>query len=143
MQIIRPLAILLLGASLSACLKAHRIDIQQGNLITDQEVQQLQPGMTKRQVRYILGTPLIVDPFHQNRWDYFYSLEQDRKQVAKRTITVVFEEDTMVRVEGDVTYESAEVEEGEGPVIIATPEDDRGFFAKTWDKIKVWDKDKE
>lgn len=123
---------------LSACLKAHRIDIQQGNLITDDELSQLAPGMTKREVRYILGTPLVVDPFHQNRWDYFYSLDVKGEETIQRRITVVFENDLMKEIEGDIgdagRFDAAE-EEIE--TVIAEPSDkEKGFFKRTWDKIR-------
>ncbi len=51
----------------------YRIPIQQGNLITQEMINELKPGMTRRQVRFLLGTPLLVDTFHENRWDYLYS----------------------------------------------------------------------
>lgn len=143
MPIIRLLTIFALITALSACLKAHRIDIQQGNLLTDKEVSQLQPGMTQREVRYILGTPLIVDPFHQDRWDYYYSLNLGREQVAKRRITIVFVNDQLDHVEGDVTAntEKAGDDEPSGTVIAEPQREKAGFFEKAWSKIKVWDKD--
>jgi len=57
----------------------YRIDVQQGNYLTQNEISQLSTGMSKREVRYILGTPLIIDPFHENRWEYFYSLRKGGK----------------------------------------------------------------
>jgi outer membrane protein assembly factor BamE len=122
--------------ALGAC-KTHRIDIQQGNLITEDEVAQLQPGMTKREVRYILGTPLIVDPFHQNRWDYFYSLDRRGKDLVKRRITVVFDNERLSRIVGDIgdNVEPAIVPGQGGTVITESHQEDKGFFKKTWDKI--------
>ncbi len=130
-------AVIALSLALSACLKTHRIDIQQGNLITETEVAQLEAGMTKREVRYILGTPLVVDPFHQNRWDYFYFLDRRGEKNIKRRITVIFEEDIMKEIEGDIginTENSVAQEEG-GTVITESQQEDKGFIKKTWDKI--------
>ena len=142
MQIFRLLGALTLALALTACLKAHRIDIQQGNLITSKEVNQLTPGMSKREVRYVLGTPLIVDPFHQNRWDYYYSLDLGYEEVARRRVTIVFEEDKLVRIEGDIEANTAGQQDPD-TVLTQSPDGDKGFFSKTWDKIKIWDKDEE
>lgn len=138
MSTIRPIStaalILTLVIALGAC-RAHRIDIQQGNLLTDNEIAQLTPGMTKREVRYILGTPLIVDPFHQDRWDYFYSLDKRRGTVVQRRITLVFAEEKLDRIEGNMEgYASGDGETG-GTVITESQRDEKGFFKKTWDKI--------
>ena len=141
MSIVRLLSFAALILIQSACIKTHRIDIQQGNVITDSEISRLTPGMTKREVRYILGTPLVVDPFHQNRWDYFYSLEVRGKETIQRRITIVFENDQMKEILGDVATntEAAEEEELGGTIVKESQREDKGFFAKTWDKI--WNKD--
>ncbi|MFC1681372.1 outer membrane protein assembly factor BamE [Pseudomonadota bacterium] len=128
--------ILVLFLSLGAC-KMHQIDIQQGNVVTESEVAQLEPGMTRREVRYILGTPLVVDPFHQNRWDYYYSLNRRGKELEKRRITVVFENDVVSLIEGSFEADTAKDlanDEG-GTVITQSQQEDKGFFKKTWDKI--------
>lgn len=141
MIIIRFFSVAALILILSACIKTHRIDIQQGNVITDNEIAQLTPGMTKREVRYILGTPLVVDPFHQNRWDYFYSLDVRGKSTEQRRITIVFEDEKMKEIIGDVTTNTraAGEEEQGGTIVTESQREDKGFFSRTWDKI--WDKD--
>ena len=83
-------------------LKPYKIDIQQGNVITQDMVAKLKPGMTKAQVRFALGTPLIVDAFHADRWDYVYRLEKGGKLIENRKITAVFDDDKLNRIEGDV-----------------------------------------
>jgi outer membrane protein assembly factor BamE len=83
-------------------LSPHRIDIQQGNVITQEMLGKLKPGMTPSQVRFILGTPLIVDPFRANRWDYVYHHEKGGKLVEHRRVTVVFENEKLKGLEGDV-----------------------------------------
>lgn len=82
---------------------AHRIDIQQGNYVTQDMVNKLKPGMTRSQVRFALGTPLVADPFHPDRWDYVYVYESKGRLVAKRRVVVVFKNDVLERIEGDVT----------------------------------------
>ncbi|WP_199052096.1 outer membrane protein assembly factor BamE [Aquitalea sp. ASV15] len=78
----------------------HKMEIQQGNYVTEDAVAKLKPGMTRSQVRFLLGTPLLTDAFHNNRWDYPYQDTKQGKLVDKTLLTVFFEGDTMVRVEG-------------------------------------------
>ena len=80
----------------------HKIDIQQGNYVTQDMVNKLKPGMTRSQVRFALGTPLIADPFHSDRWDYVYVYEHRGHVMSKRRIVVVFKDDALLRIEGDV-----------------------------------------
>lgn len=70
----------------------YKLDIQQGNLITQEMVDQLQPGMTAAQVRYILGTPLLVDTFNQRRWEYLYSMQAGSEARTQERLTVYFDE---------------------------------------------------
>ncbi|MCW8194708.1 outer membrane protein assembly factor BamE [Proteobacteria bacterium 005FR1] len=79
----------------------YRLGIQQGNIITQDMVDQLQPGMTKRQVNYVLGTPLIKDSFKQDRWDYFYSFRNSEGETMKKQLTVYFENDQLTHLTGD------------------------------------------
>jgi outer membrane protein assembly factor BamE len=88
-------------------LSPYKADIQQGNAISKDMLARLKPGMTPAQVRFVLGTPLLVDPFHNNRWDYVYRLEKGGKLVEHRRITVVFENDKLKGIEGDVVAASA------------------------------------
>ena len=78
------------------------MDIQQGNYISQEMVSQLKIGMTKEQVRYVLGTPLVADIFHADRWDYVYYREPRRGAREGRKIAVVFENGKLARVLGDV-----------------------------------------
>lgn len=83
-------------------LSAHKMDIQQGNYVTQDMVAKLKTGMSKSQVRFALGTPLVVDPFHNDRWDYIYVLQQKGRIVEQRRIVALFSDDKLVRIEGDV-----------------------------------------
>lgn len=83
-------------------IKPHKIDIPQGNVLRQDMLDKLKPGMTPAQVRFILGTPLIVDPFHGNRWDYVYRLEKEGNLVENRRVTVIFENDRLKALQGDV-----------------------------------------
>ncbi len=82
----------------------YKIDIQQGNVLTQEMVAQLKPGQTRDQVRYILGTPLLADVFHQERWDYVYSYRSGTTGVFEtRQFSVFFDKDNrLVKATGDV-----------------------------------------
>jgi outer membrane protein assembly factor BamE len=84
-------------------LTPFKMDIQQGNYVTQDMVAKLKPGMSKAQVRFALGTPLVVDPFHAERWDYIYVLQKRGKVLEHRRLIVLFEDDKLLRLEGDVT----------------------------------------
>ena len=79
----------------------YRIDIQQGNFISQEMVAQLKPGMSKEQVRLALGTPLLTDIFHADRWDYVYWREKPGAKREQRKLTVFFEDGKLTRLDGD------------------------------------------
>ncbi|MBC7787149.1 MAG: outer membrane protein assembly factor BamE [Methylophilaceae bacterium] len=83
-------------------LKPFKLEIQQGNVVTSKMLLQLRPGMTKSQVRYIMGTPLIVDSFHSNRWDYIFQLRQAGKITEQKRVVIDFENEQLKAVRGDV-----------------------------------------
>lgn len=95
------LALLLLGALFSSgCV--YRMTVQQGNFLDARQVLQLKEGMTRSQVRFLLGTPMLPDAFDRDRWDYLYTLETDRRRDATRQrLTVWFTDDRVSRIEND------------------------------------------
>jgi outer membrane protein assembly factor BamE len=105
------LFLLIVAAILVSCRQApelpsavspYRIDIQQGNVVTQEMLAKLKAGMTRSQVRFALGSPLVVDAFHTDRWDYVYSFQRQGKDTERRRITVIFDEDKLIRIDGDV-----------------------------------------
>ena len=84
----------------------YRIDVEQGNIVDQEMADQLEPGMSKRQVRFILGTPLVEDPFNQDRWDYKYSRRNGLEILDEALLTVFFENDALTEVRGDYIPES-------------------------------------
>jgi len=80
----------------------HRPDIQQGNVVTQEMVNQLQLGMSRHQVRYLLGTPMLIDVFHQNRWDYLYTLTEGWGDMQKKRVSLYFEGDELMDIQGDL-----------------------------------------
>ena len=94
------LLILILLVLTSACV--YRPTISQGNLIKAENLEQVEVGMTRNQVRFLLGTPMIDDPFHRDRWDYVYYIKVGRKATAaKRWTSVVFDDDRVSEIRRD------------------------------------------
>lgn len=80
----------------------YRISIMQGNVIEQNMLDRLKPGMEKRQVKFIMGTPTITDPFHPERWDYIYTFTPGADQRHQRHVTLYFEDDKLAYLDGDV-----------------------------------------
>lgn len=101
----RILLVSLCVLSLSSCgiiPGVHKLNIQQGHIITSEMVSQLKLGMSKRQVRFVLGNTLLPDTFNDDRWDYFYSVKRGNdSSYTKYLYTVYFEGDKLVKTEGD------------------------------------------
>ncbi len=95
---------------------AFRIDVQQGNVITQEMLAQLEPGMDKKKVNFIMGSPAINDTFHANRWDYVYTFQPGHKKAQMRRVTLFFEDDKLVRVAGNV-------KPAEGPIEVDMRQD--------------------
>lgn len=93
------------GCAVERYFLEYRINVQQGNLIEQKQIVQLRPGMTRDQVRYVLGTPLLQDPFHADRWDYVYRFEDGQTgQITMRNIYMYFNASGLLeRVGGDVS----------------------------------------
>ncbi len=166
-RVLRSLAVVPILLLLAACstdkvtekLSPYKIDVQQGNVVTQEMVAKLKAGMTKSQVRFILGTPLITDVFHADRWDYVYRYQKAGKLKEERKLALFFEQDVLKRVEGDVVPASPAAEEKrpsatgaaeagknaaageaakaqEQPVPNAVPaQKEKGFFGKMLEKV--------
>jgi len=117
-------AFLLLLPILSACsgvatvtsyLTPYKTDIRQGNFVTQEMVAQLKPGLTRDQVRFVLGSPLVADMFHADRWDYVYRFKEGRGEQTQRRLAVFFEDNKLARVTGDVVAEQGAATEAPPP----------------------------
>ena len=156
MSLFRLARMALAVAVLSACssvpriVNEYKIDIQQGNVLTQEMVSQLKPGQTRDQVRFILGTPVLMDMFHASRWDYVYRLQKGSTgAVEMRKFSVFFDADgKLTRVSGDVTAAQAEdiaaapesrmreIDLGSvGPDVVAPPPVERGFFGSMMESM--------
>lgn len=112
----------------------YRIDINQGNYLTQDMVEKLKVGQSRQQVRAILGTPILDSAFHADRWDYIYSFKKSGKETENRNFVVYFENDELARWEGDEVPVSA-IEQNRiasAREIPDTGEDEGGFFSRFW-----------
>ncbi len=82
----------------------YKIDVQQGNVVTEEMLDKIKPAMTKSQVLFVLGSPLIVDTFRDNRWDYVYILREKGDLVEQKRLTIFFEDDKVVNIENYLNF---------------------------------------
>ena len=100
----------ILALLLSGCLSVYKVEVQQGNVVTQEMIDKLKPGMTPSQVRFVMGTPLIVDPFHQDRWDYYYYLRRSNETSGEsQRVTVVFKKDLLIAVQGNTRIKAGDL----------------------------------
>jgi outer membrane protein assembly factor BamE len=100
--------LVILSVSLIGAGCVYRINIQQGNFLDQAAVDQVKAGMTRSQVRYLLGTPMVADPFNKERWDYIYYLKKGRtRHVDSRRVTVYFEGEKVARLDKPTAAEAA------------------------------------
>jgi outer membrane protein assembly factor BamE len=100
--------VLVCGWLLTGCfLKPHKIDVQQGNFLDQEAISKLKPGMSRSQVRFLLGTPLITDPFHPERWDYMYIDRKGGKLKEEKHLTLFFDGDKLLRATTDLASPNA------------------------------------
>jgi len=95
------LTLMLGGCTYLSSLAVYKLDINQGNYVTQDQVDKLKVGQTRQQVRIALGTPLVTDAFHANRWDYVYEFRRQGRMLEHRQFTVYFVDDRLARWEGD------------------------------------------
>lgn len=100
-KLIRTLGSAMLALSLVGCGLVYVPDVQQGNFLDKKDVEQLKPGMTKHQVLVLMGSPSVHAPFDQDRWDYVSTQQRRGGPIKIRTFTLTFNNDTLVRTEGD------------------------------------------
>jgi outer membrane protein assembly factor BamE (lipoprotein component of BamABCDE complex) len=124
--------------TLSGCGWVYKMEINQGNFITQDMVDKLREGQTRQQVRFALGTPVTESVFHPDRWDYNFSLERRGKQVTKHRLTVVFDGDKLKSWSVADLPKSPMVDRDPAYAVVdpmsAKSSDDRGF----WSRLTDW-----
>lgn len=122
-------------ATLGGLITPYQIDVVQGNVITREQVEALQPGMSRLQVRDVLGTPLLQSVFHAHRWDYVFTFKRQGQPEQRRHLAVFFDGDNLGRFEADEMPTEAEFvasldvrrRAGRTPALEATPEQIQAF----------------
>ncbi len=120
LSLFKPLA-LLASAALAACgsfnsastsvaslVTPYKIEVVQGNFVSKEQVEALQPGMTRAQVREILGSPLVTSVFHADRWDYVFTIRRQGIEAQSRKLTVFFKADEFEKIQGDAMPSESE-----------------------------------
>lgn len=126
------------GSALERLPFVYKMPVQQGNLVTEEMVDALQPGMNKRQVRYLLGTPLLTDMFHEDRWDYTYTLRRGHDPMQVKRLTIWFQDDALVRIDGDIKPDPQRAaNETKKEIVVSVPDwkDNRGFLTRAMTTI--------
>ena len=123
----------------------HKIDIQQGNVVDQKMLDQLKPGMDKKQVKFIMGTPVLIDPFHNERWEYIYSFQEGGTVREQRHITLHFENDKLAYISGDIEISNIPrqeykiITEEDAIIVPISDKEEQGFFGRLFDKINPLD----
>jgi outer membrane protein assembly factor BamE len=126
----------------------HRIDVQQGNVVTQEKVNKLELGMNRNQVQFVMGTPMLAGVFHQDRWNYVYYLKPGYEDPQEQQIILFFENDTLARIEGSMkpSTEPLPDEQTTGVTSLVVPPEERvppGLFNKIWHWITFRKADEE
>jgi outer membrane protein assembly factor BamE len=127
-----------MGERVASIVTPYRLEVVQGNFVSKEQVEALQKGMTRDQVRQVLGTPLVTSLFHGERWDYVFTLKRQGVPPQQRRLTVFFNGDTLDRSEGDTMPSESEFvatldnrrKESKIPRLEATEEELRAFSSK-------------
>lgn len=129
------------GSMLSNLPFVYKMTVQQGNILTERMVNQLELGMNREQVRYLLGTPLLTDMFHRDRWDYVYTIRRGHQPMETRRLTLWFQDDQLATVEGfaQPDPDAALAAMQEETLIVEVPDwkDDRGIITRTLNAVGV------
>lgn len=137
------LSLSLLSLSLTSCSVVlnnlpyvYTIDVNQGNMIDQAMIDQLRPNMTKRQVLYVMGSPMLVDFFHQNRWDYVYSSKKGGEAREQKMISIFFENDQIKSIQGDLKPSTVPVIKPSVDKMVDVPK--RDLEKTLWEKMTGW-----
>ena len=118
-------------------------DIQQGNVLDQGIVNRLKPGMSKSQVSYLMGSPMLVDLFHLDRWDYVYTMKRGKQDRTQQRMSLFFEDDRLVRIEGDLRPGAEEsATELKEATVYDVPDNagpGRGIFSRTLNAVGLED----
>ncbi len=137
------LSLSLLSMSLMSCSTilnnlpyVYTVDVNQGNMIDQAMIDQLRPNMTKRQVLYIMGSPMLVDFFHKNRWDYVYSSKKGGEDREQKMVSIFFENDQIKGIQGDLKPSAVPVAKPSTDKTVDVPK--RNLEKTLWEMMSGW-----
>jgi outer membrane protein assembly factor BamE len=142
--------ILVIAPLLSGCSSweelslVHSPDIEQGNIVTPEMVALLEPGMSQRQVRFALGSPMLTDVFHGTRWDYLLSIKRRNQAVEIKRFSVFFEDDLLSHYQGDIeAAENVETKQEKRELVASVPDydGDFGILERLWYSLGLGEPD--
>ncbi len=117
----------------------YKMPVQQGNIVSKEMLDELQMGMTKAQVRFLLGTPLLTDMFRTDRWDYTYTIRRGHQPMEKKPLTLFFQDDELVRIQGFVPPDPDQGIPGEDrpEVVVKVPDwnEQRGLIGRALEAV--------
>jgi outer membrane protein assembly factor BamE len=117
----------------------YKMTVQQGNVINEGQVAQLQPGMNKRQVAYLLGTPVLTDFFNADRWDYVYTIRRGHQPEEQHKLTIWFKDDALVRMDGNLQPKPGRNDTLDPKEVVVTVPDyqeRKGLFSRMMDSFR-------
>ncbi len=133
---LRITGILLASLLLASCIKTYKHDVQQGNIVDPDRLARLELGMSKNDVQSLIGTSMLQDSFHPDRWDYFYSLRKAReKGTEQQLITLYFKDDKLTQIVSDVIAKDETQTRETKTVIIDEKPPTGGVIQRGWDKV--------
>ena len=136
LKYLRITGVILAALLLTACIKTYKHDVQQGNILDSDRLARLELGMSKTDVQALLGTSLLKDSFHPERWDYYYSLRKaGEKASEQRLITLYFKDDRLAQIVGDVTPAADTGESQTKTINIDERPPQGGVIQRGWDKV--------
>jgi len=123
----------------------YRPEVQQGNVITQENIDKLNPGMSKRQVRHVMGSPVLIDVFHKERWDYIYTIGEGSYIDEKQHVSLFFEKNVLTNIEGDFRpLPPEEQSKKEKEIVVSVPDwesPNKSLFQKALEKFNVHKKE--
>ena len=123
-------------AALAGCYPGYRMDVEQGNVVTPEQRAQLQLGMDQRETQFILGSPLVKDPFHANRWDYVYTLRNGATGiVAQERLSLFFENDLLIDIRHESNGMTTDKMNSKAPEKAA----EGGLLQRLWNRFRATD----
>ena len=126
----------LVFGALAGCYPGYRMDVEQGNVVTPEQRAQLQLGMDRRETRFLLGSPLVKDPFHANRWDYVYTLRDGATDIVdQERLSLFFENDLLIDIRHESNGMTTEKMNSKAPEEAA----DGGLLQRLWNRFRATD----